>query len=91
MSRFVVIGAQNGPGSFPSRAAARRWIADTYRNDHPLHVTPSAPGEVDLRRVSEDTFEVSGTWVGPEPILLTIAPLRSSNRRVLRLQLIEGR
>ena len=76
--RYVVYGAaENCPGSFPSHRAAVAWIRREYGNDNVMHVTPSAPGEVDLERLDEDTYRVTGSWIGEgEEIILEIAPIR---------------
>ena len=94
--RHVVIGAEGGLDSFDSHAAAVRWIKREYANDNPMHVTPSAPGEVDLEQIDEDTFKVTGSWVGEEPLILTIkravdvhphlrlikSPIRTRSRKI---------
>lgn len=75
--RYVIVGTtEDAPSSFPSHGAAVAWITREYGNDNVLHVTPSAPGEVDLERLDSDTFRVTGSWIGEGEIVLEIVPMR---------------
>ena len=55
---------RTSPVPFDSRREAEDDITDAYSADNPQHVTPLAPGEVFLKRLGPDEWDVSGSLVG---------------------------
>jgi hypothetical protein len=72
------------PTAFNSRKEAEDDIVDAYSVDNPQHVTPAAPGDVSLKRIGPDEWDVSGPLVG-EGVIQRVKIISPQEHEQLRL------
>jgi hypothetical protein len=75
---------RTAPAAFNSRKEAEDDIIDAYSVDNPNHVTPNAPGEVFLKRIGPNEWDVSGPLVG-EGVIQRVKIISPEDHEQLRL------
>jgi hypothetical protein len=75
---------RTAPTAFDTRKEAEDDIIDAYSVDNPNHVTPAAPGEVFVKRIGPDEWDVSGPLVG-EGVIQRVKIISPEDHEQLRL------